>query len=310
MVQMAQKNFLEARQHLAKAVAEDSQNYLAHYYYAYALSHEGMTEGEVVANYPAETVQLMRTELQKAIELKPDFPESYHLLAFVNLATDDRLDESIQLIRKALALSPGSDEYLFVLTQVYLHKQDFAAARKIVTPLSVNASDPRIRAAAQSFLKSIASIEEQIARVKSENELARQARFGNRKGSSEASPTAAEGSTKVDPSSYLEEALRHPAAGEVRTQGILTRIDCEPKRIVFTIRGGAGLLKLQTKSFEDIDITTYAPDVGGEITCGVRKIENSVVVCYLPTNDGRANIRGTATSIEFVPKDFKLSSKQ
>jgi tetratricopeptide (TPR) repeat protein len=313
MVRMAQKNFVEAKQHLAKAVEGNSQSYLAHYYYAFALSREGMTEGELVAGYPAETAHLMRTELQKAIELNPGYPESYHLLAFVNLVTGQNLDESIQLIKKALALSPGSEEYLFVLTQVYLHKQDFEAARKVVEPLSVNSSDPRIRATAESLLKSISAIQEQMARARAEHEKA-----GQRSGSGNFVTQVGSISTTsdrnvaepVDPSSYLQEALKAPAAGEVRMQGVLTQIDCGPKGIVFTISVGDTLLKLQTKSFDDIDITTFSTEVGGEITCGVRKIKNAVVVCYLPSKDARSKTDGIAKSLDFVPPDFKLSGKQ
>ena len=313
MVRMAQKNFVEAKQHLAKAVEGNSQSYLAHYYYAFALSREGMTEGELVAGYPAETAHLMRTELQKAIELNPGYPESYHLLAFVNLVTDQNLDESIQLIKKALALSPGSEEYLFVLTQVYLHKQDFEAARKVVEPLSVNSSDPRIRATAESLLKSISAIQEQMARARAEHEKAGQrsgpGNFVTQVGS--ISTTSDRNVAEpVDPSSYLQEALKAPAAGEVRMQGVLTQIDCGPKGIVFTISVGDTLLKLQTKSFDDIDITTFSTEVGGEITCGVRKIKNAVVVCYLPSKDARSKTDGIAKSIDFVPPDFKLSGKQ
>ena len=47
---------------------------LAHYYYAYALSREVMTEGQPVFGFPADSVRKMRAELGKAIKLKPDFP--------------------------------------------------------------------------------------------------------------------------------------------------------------------------------------------------------------------------------------------
>ncbi len=102
MVLMQEKKFSEAKEHLQQAVAENSTNYLVHYYYAYALSREFMTEGQPVHDFPAETARRMRAELAKAIELKPDFPESYHLLAFVNLVTGQQLDESIGLIKRAI----------------------------------------------------------------------------------------------------------------------------------------------------------------------------------------------------------------
>lgn len=88
---------------------------------------------------------------------------------------------------------------------------------------------------------------------------------------------------------------------------MLVRIDCDAKGIIFTLKLGSGLLRLKTASFEQIDITTFAPEVAGEITCGSRKPENNVVVSYLPAADARAKTEGAIRSLEFVPGDFKLN---
>jgi hypothetical protein len=107
-----------------------------------------------------------------------------------------------------------------------------------------------------------------------------------------------------DPSRYLREVLRKPAAGETQLQGTLVKIDCDAKGIVFVVQTPAGLLRLKTASFETIDLTTYDPKVQGEISCGART--SVVVVCYIPNADKRLKIDGTLKSIEFVPADFKL----
>ena len=103
----------------------------------------------------------------------------------------------------------------------------------------------------------------------------------------------------TDPSSYLREVLRVPKEGETQLQATLVKIECGAKGIVFVVRSGTQLLRLTTKTFDDIEITTYDPKVNGEITCGPRKPENAVVVCYLPNTN-------VLKSIEFVPPDFKL----
>jgi tetratricopeptide (TPR) repeat protein len=295
MVLMEQKKFSEAKEQLQQAVADNSASYLAHYYYAYALSREFMIEGQPVHDFPAETARRMRAELARAIELKPDFPESYHLLAFVNLVTGEQLDESIVMIKRAVALSPGSEEFLFVLAQLYIRKQDIEGARKVIEPLAATGADPQIRARAGSMLASLSSMQEALARFRAGNE-------------ERAADVVVEMHTaaNTDPASYLRDALRKPAAGERQVEGVLVRIDCDGKGIIFTLKSGKGLLRLKTASFEEIDITTFAPDVAGEITCGVRKPENSVVVCYLPGSDMRAKTEGTIRSLEFVPSDFKL----
>jgi hypothetical protein len=104
----------------------------------------------------------------------------------------------------------------------------------------------------------------------------------------------------------LREVLRVPGAGETQLQGTLVKIECEPKGMVFVVQTASGLLRLRAASFDDVEITTYDPKVAGEISCGPRKPENAVVVCYLPNTDKRVKADGVLKSIEFVPVDFKL----
>ncbi|HET6891174.1 MAG TPA: tetratricopeptide repeat protein [Pyrinomonadaceae bacterium] len=306
MVFLDQKKFAEAKEQLRQAVAENSTNYLAHYYYAYVLSREVMSEGQPVYGIPAETAQTMRTELHRAIELKPDFPESYHLLAFVNLVTGEELDESIALIKRAVALSPGSEQFSLVLGQLYLRKQDVNEARKAIEPLAKNGSEPRIRENAKNLLASISTFQEQLERFR--------ATGSQRPGDSAERPMLREtGPTTQapeihDPAFYLREALRKPADGETQIEGMLVRLDCDAKGITFVVKVGDGLLRLHAKNFEEMDITTFSPDIVGEISCGPRKPENNVVICYLPNNDAKAKTDGTIRSLEFVPKEFKLKS--
>jgi hypothetical protein len=104
----------------------------------------------------------------------------------------------------------------------------------------------------------------------------------------------------------LREVLRPPAAGETQLQGRLLRIECDAKGIVFVVETPAGLLRLRTASFDEIELTTYDTNVKGEITCGERKPVNVVIVCYLPNTDRKVKADGVLKSIEFVPDDFKL----
>jgi len=305
MVLLEQKRISEAKEHLRRAVAASSSNYLAHYYYAYALSRESMTEGQLVYGFPDDAVRTMRAELHKAIELKPDFPESYHLLAFVNLVTNEKIDESIAMIKRAVALSPGSEEFLFVLAQLYMRKENFVEALKVIKPLAATGADPKIRAGAQAFLTSISAIQEQMARVRASREE-QAAESLNRPVLNVDGTTQTTTAEDMDPSSPLRDALRKPTEGEVQVEGILLRIECAAKAITFVIKVGNRLLKLKADSFEKIDITTFSANVAGEISCGPRKPDNAVVVCYAPASDARSKVDGLLHSVEFVPGDFKL----
>jgi hypothetical protein len=297
----------EARKSLERAVAASSQNYLIHYYYAYALSREGNHDMQTVLGFATETAAKMRAELKRAIQLRPDFPESYSLLAFVNLVTDTELDETLELLKRALTSSPGRNDLVFMLAQLYMRKEDFKTARQLIDKLSSNNNDAEMRQRAQGLLAQLVFVEEQLARIRAREEGSSGSRNNpTLRDSSDASrpPDVVE---NYDPAAILRESLRRPAAGETQAQGALVRIDCDAKGgISFIVKVNDRLLKLRTDSFQHVDLMSFSEDAGSEVTCGPRKPEDNVVVCYLPSTDARAKTDGTAKSFEFVPKDFKL----
>lgn len=294
----------EARASLERAVAGNSQNYLAHYYYAFTLSRQ--RPEDTSAKYTPEQTAKIREHLQRAISLRPDYPESYDLLAFVNLVsgTDKEVDEAIELMKRVLTASPGRTDSAFMLAQLYLRKRDYKTARPLLDELSKSNSDEEVRQSAQQMLAELDSYQKQIAEI----EAARKAAGASQvMASSTSQPeTVTTPAPPSDPSYYLREVLRKPEAGETQLQTTLVKIDCDAKGMVFVVRTATGELRLSTKSFDDIELTTYSPDVKGEITCGPRKPENVVIICYLPTADKRVKSDGILKSIEFVPADFKL----
>src|SRR5882724_2926601 len=160
----------EARKSLERAVAASSQNYLIHYYYAYALSREGNRDMRTVMGFAPETATKMRAELKRAIQLRPDFPESYSLLAFVNLVTESELDETLELLKRALTSSPGRNDLVFMLAQLYMRKEDFKTARQLIDKLNGNNNDSEMRQRAQGLLTQLVSMEAQLARIRKEKE--------------------------------------------------------------------------------------------------------------------------------------------
>lgn len=299
MLYLRKDNFAEARRHLQRAVALNSQNYLAHYYYAYVLSHEGMNVGNVVSRYAPETAQTMRDELKKTIELAPTYAQAYHLLAIVNLV-GDKFDEAVANINRAIALSPGDLEYKFMLAQIYMHKQDFPPARKLLETI-VRKAEPEVRARAQSLLETIANIEAQLARYKAN---ASAAASGSAPAPANQTGGAGRGGdARLDqPASGLP--LRQPLPGEEQVRGLLVGIDCSSANIILTVRVGDRLLKFQRSHLEEIDFVTFAAEISGEITCGPRKPENPVIITYRPTKNGRSKFDGEVLVVSFVPKEM------
>jgi Flp pilus assembly protein TadD len=320
MVRVRQNKFSEAKPLLQKAVASNSQNYLVHFNYALALSLEAMGAGNRVSGYTNEAASAMRAELKKAIELSPTFPESYRLLAFVNLVRGEEIDESISLLKRGLALSPGSGQFNFLLAELYMRKDDFKGARQILEPMAREGNaDQQLRANAQSLLDSIARLESFKER-RSEMDNGSGSTSNNVGGSDRppalkrrGEPGAANASSqqegvmggKYEQTGYIL-PIRKPEAGEEQVLGLLMRIDCDAKGVTFIVKVGEQTLRLRATGFENIQFTTFTPDVSGEMRCGARNPANSVVVTFRPTKAVSAKFNGEPVAIEFVPKDFEL----
>ena len=293
----------QAHASLARAVSLNSQNYLAHYYYAFTLSREGPGGGPTIAGYPAEVTNKIREHLEKAIALRPDYPESYSLLAFISLVTGKGVDESIASLKKMLVSNPGRHDLTFMLGQLYLSKGENKLARELLEQVAKSSADEQVRHNAETLLSQITSLENVRAEAAEDEKRLAPAPLG-------ANPVVTETTSKIpppDPSAYLREVLRTPATGEMQLQATLLRLECEPKGgIVFVIQDGTSLLRLRAASFDDMELTTYDTSVKGEITCGERKPANSVIVDYVVNTDKKLKFDGVLKSIEFVPADFKL----
>jgi len=307
MLRVRQGKSDEARKSLERAVVASSQNYLIHYYYAYALSREGNRDMETVMGFAPETAAKMRAELKLAIQLRPDFLESYSLLAFVNLVTEYEVDQTIELLKRILASSPARNDLVFMLAQLYMRKEDFKTAHQLIDKLNGNNNDAEMRQRAQGLLAQLVSVEEHMARIRKEQEeRASKSRSGSSLAESANAGGQSDAVASYDPAAALRESLRRPVAGETQTQGSLVRIDCDRKGITFVVRINNRLFKLKTDSFSHVELTSFTANAGGEVTCGLRKPEDSVVVGYVAEAAPRAQIDGVIKSIEFVPPDFKL----
>ena len=223
----------------------------------------------------------------------------------------DNLDEALKLLTGALKRSPGRNDLVFMLGQLYARTGDYKQALQLLEQVTKSNADEEVRQHAQAILTQLVAFQKQ----REQYEEARK--------SSGSSGTGGGGNTsrievlteqKVDapqdPSSYLREALRKPAAGETQLQGTLLRIECDAKGIIFVVKAGTQTLRLHTPNFEQIEITTYNPELKGELGCGVRKPEDPIVVCFTAQGDKRFKSDGELKSIEFVPASFKLATSE
>ena len=307
----------DALVYLDRAITANSQNYLVHYYYAFALSQQGASESQPVNGYAPDAAVRIRQELLKAIELRPDFPESYKLLSFVSLVTGNNVDESVKLLNTALRISPGRNDLVFMLGQLYARTGDYKRAVQLLDQVTKSNADDDLRQQAQTVLTQLAAFQQQQEQYEQAQE-SRGSRGTTRGAQTPTVDTTIEAEQTVptetaaskDPSFYLRETLRKPSADETQLQGTLLSIECDARGIIFVVKVGPQTLRLHTPNFEQVDITTYDPEVKGDIGCGARKAAEAVVVCFKAQSNKRVKSDGVLTSIEFVPANFKLAPSE
>ncbi|MDT4897203.1 MAG: hypothetical protein QOH25_2280 [Acidobacteriota bacterium] len=298
VLHMRQSRFADAKRHLELA-STGSQNYLVHYYYAYVLSREGAESANPIDGYyEAETAQLMRAELKKAIELAPNFAEAYRLLAFINLARNEHLDEAIVLLKQAINLSSRRQEFALLLAQVHLRREEFDLARRVLDPLVLSSINPQVYTQAQSLLVSVANREEYLARVKALNE-----KIAADAAKEDTPPGVLQPCDAPQPGPQLKK-LRF--AGE-QLCGLLVRIECEEKGVILVVEAGARTFRLRNDSLNRIRFVTYTADVKGQVTCGQLAQATPVLVTYRPASNAAGQTDGEVIAVEFVPREWNAN---
>ena len=292
-LQLRQNRFAESARSLERAVALDAQDYLAHYFYADALSREGAgSENTLEGYYPPETLQRLRAELKKAIELAPHFVESYRLLAFINLIANEQLDEAGALLTEAIKLAPRRKDLTFLLAQVHLRQDDFQRARQLLSALlQTKDATPHLRTQAQAMLSTVAAREELAQRLKlaaAEAELAEQP-------DGEIQPCDA---PQPGPQ---KKPLRFNGN---QICGLLVRVECDEGNVALVVEVGSRTLRLHSDALNRIRFVTYTSDVRGQMSCGLRQPATPVLVTYRSAKAGRAEVDGEVLAVEFIPKEW------
>ena len=313
LVKMRQRKFNEAKKYLEKAVASDGRNHFAQYNYAYVLSREDMNESGLVMGFAPEKADLMRRSLQKAIEIKPDFAESYRLLAFVNLVNNENLDDSINLLRKGISLQPGNQDYALLIAQIYMRQEKFAEAKGIAEKLAKTASEQYMRANAESIMRTIGEMEtananyEKMREQMNANNGNRPPNLIKRNSISEEERARIEAEREMD---GLNRMIEKPKTGEKQAVGYIQNIACPNGEVVYTFKNDAENLILSSKDFASLNIvalTNEAQDL--QVGCDADLKNMTAVITYRPNDKPKAKTKGDLTAMYFVPKNFRLKTE-
>jgi tetratricopeptide (TPR) repeat protein len=283
-LRLRQNRYDEARRHLRRAIEAGSQNYLTHYYYAFAIHREQLGESQFVSDIPEDSVKEMRAALGLARQLNPDFADTYKLLAFINLVRGEDLDEAISLINRAISLEPRREDIVYTLAQIQMERKDYAAARKTALTLTGPAAKSDIRDRANSMLENIAKIEERLAKMK------------------------ADGEARGDgaPQSSAPPPLPGQRFQGDQVRGLLTRIDCDDGIITLTVKTESRSFRFRAARGVQPTLVRYTPDIPTSITCGPINPARLVIVTYRGTVQYAAvGVDGEPIGVEFIKPDWK-----
>ena len=297
MVRIRQHRLPEAKTFLEKAVSDDRANHLALFRYAYLLSTESLDAFGNVSHFDEETANKMRELLKKAISIKPDFTESYELLAFVNLVNGVFLGESLALLDTAMKYQPGNQRYALRAAEIMFAQRRFDEAASVAERIGKTADQPEIKKRAESLKLQISKRKSYEASIKeigkdqpdkrvSEEELARrqlQALYFS-----------------------ITESLRKPQPGEERIIGHIKKIECGRDSVSYSVKAGDTEIMLKTRDLQSLKLNTFTGAASGvSVGCGSDiSALNAVITYATAAQPGR--YRGHIVEIDFVPDAFRF----
>lgn len=227
-----EKNDPEALKEYGEAVKLDSQDYLAHYYFA-ALS---MNLGGPDADKEIES------SLQTAIRLNPRFAPPYERLAVLYAMGHGKLEDAHWMSLRAISLDPGNAGYRVSAANVLMRMGRYQDALAALRGAARVAKNPEEIAMVQGDVRRVREVEAARAQAEAYAKEQRQA----------PAPT---------PAPVAETAPKHPTEPETgprhAVSGAIEHVACNyPAEIEFQIKTADGkTLTLYNNDFNEMDWT-------------------------------------------------------
>lgn len=263
---MKKNNDAEALGYLKRSTELDPGNYLTHYYYASQISSRKTTLSD------AEWTTL-RSELQKAIELKPQFVEAIEMLASANLSRNTDIPQTVEMLNNALSIAPGRDYLAVQLAFAVSRTPQRESARPLLRSLLAKTSlEPALRQNVQSLIDFL----DRSLAVPAVNRTAL---------ASSAIPVPAAGDTppvvrRTDPTpaetapeftreerDRLQRQLDALEPGTAKMRGVLTLLDCK-NGLTLSLVVDNKTVKFHTATTTAIKFLSFNAAVTRQISCG------------------------------------------
>lgn len=139
---------------LQQALQLGSDSFLTHYLYAQEKYHL-TARGDMYGPVSGDLADDIRGELDKSINLMPDFAPAHELLGFFEMVQGDDMASAERQLDVAIQLEPENPSYLYTLAQAQLRGRRLDDARRTLQPLLLPTADPKLRSAALEMIQQI-----------------------------------------------------------------------------------------------------------------------------------------------------------
>ena len=265
---LQKQDFTQAGEYFKRASELDSKDPRVHYYTALLMTREGGLGG---ADMPT-----MIKELETSISLDAGFADSYALLAFAQSTAGDPA-KAVATMRKALAISPRNENYLFNLANLYLANRQPDQAIALLQSLQATGS-PQIASHVAAMLEQAQQFREMVS---DGTAVFHQGRMAQPEESSESEDHA-----ENTAATSLEPPAKVPTnSGPTKfVRGTLSNVDCStPPLATLTVVAGAKTLKMKVTD------TNHVILIGADkFSCAWNK--QKVALNYRETSDGEGSV--------------------
>jgi len=145
----------EAVRQLEQARKLGSTSFLAHYAFAREKYRLTSKSPDTYTPVSKEIAAEIRSELEKSLQLMPDFGPARHMLGFFLMVQGDNLAEAEKQLQQAIQLEPENQGYLFSLAQAQFRRDNPTAALRTLEPLRLSYVDAQLRQHAEEMIKEI-----------------------------------------------------------------------------------------------------------------------------------------------------------
>jgi tetratricopeptide (TPR) repeat protein len=264
---LQKQDFKNAQQYFKMASQLDSNDPRVHYYSALLMVRETGFGSD--ADLPG-----ISRELETSISLDPNFADSYAVLALAQSTAGDS-GKAIVTMRKALAISPRNENYVFNLANLYLANRQPDQAIPLLQVLRT-ANDPEVAARASASLAQVQQLR-QMQQSATERGAGRLLLRTNQ--------SEGDNSTRTENPGNEPLAKMPSASGPAKfLRGTLTNVDCSKSpRALLTVVSAAKTWKMSVA--DKNHLVLIGTD---QFSCDWQK--QKVALNYRETSEGKGNV--------------------